>query len=199
MLRVKTMKNESDDLELQYRQSQQRTSAPSRIKRSVMKSSNSQEHSFSFLRFYRSALPLASACIVAVLVVGIVNYTSMFQPEPITAVNVELHDITSNVDDVSEYVIRKNEGYKVFLQNQRSMKVALSRSVTLEKLNGDWLFRDCDDALIKVSEKLVARMSEEMRIAPDVLSQLKIGDQVELAMNEDSIILGIELGKPAMC
>ena len=201
------MKDENQDLKHAYDARRQHSKAPSRIKREVMRQALNEEHSPSIAHIYKTWGPLASAALVLLVVVGLVQFDRNFSnmPNQHTAlISVELHGFSESKKDeiTSEYAVRKEHYFNAYQQATRSAQVATRRIATVQRAGENtgenenlWVLKDCNDTLIQLSEQLVAQLQKEARLH----SGVAVGSQVELALSSEGLILFIESGEDTMC
>lgn len=189
---------DQNDLEALYRKSSKRHPSPQHIKRAFTQKLIQKQTPFSFWSHYRSWFPLASAALVIVCIVGVIQYNNAFQGYPTqahTLIAIESHGFINEQSNFALYEQKRQFYLQAYLQKERSLDVVSTRYAIIQKAGDNWQLKDCNDALIQVSEVLISQLKTESRIGQDITE----GSQVELAFNKDGLILFIEQDKTAIC
>lgn len=189
---------DQNDLEALYRKSNERHRSPQHIKRAFTQKLTQKQTPFSFWSHYRSWFPLASAALVIVCIVGVIHYNNAYQVSPNqrhTLIAIESHGFIDAQSNIASYEQKRQFYLQAYLQKERPLEVVSTRYATIQNAEDNWQLKDCNDALIQVSEALISQLKTESRIAQNITE----GSQVELAFNKDGLILFIEQDKSAIC
>ena len=194
--------NELDKaLKQSYNNAKQRYPAPGRIKRAVLAEQKSQ---WQWHHFFTRAAQLPGkewyALTAAIGCVWIIYSLTLTPVEQTTASNlvalqVEYHGYEDEKPVVPDY----RESLKIYNREYASQIATLSqfysRSAVLVKHEGDWLFKDCQNLNITISNELVDDLRALQRIDPELVE----GTFVELAFDAQGRLINISPSTLARC
>lgn len=169
-----------------YQQRKRAHKAPSRIKKHVLlKAKRNARKSESSP--WMNAAALAATLIICVWFA--VN-VPVNEPSPDNVALVEFHSLSGEnksgdnpVDRVFEYAKLQKD-----FQNSRNKKLAPPQIAEIMTIDEDeWLLKTCNNELLRVSSELIASLSEQQLVTPDLNS----GEAVMLALNDEGYILDI--------
>lgn len=183
-----------------YKKSKRQYAAPSRIQRQVMREAEKQKPALPEW-FNRETLSMGAAAFVLAVLIVIYNMSDIMNtanPSHIVDVNIEFHAYEEERPsfDVGQYREQLTAYENSYRQQLTQLDVHSLRLARLEQVEDGWALSDCNDVSIKISDRLVEDLKSLNRISPG----LTVGDQVQLALNKDGLILGISYSKaPLTC
>lgn len=186
-----------DELECLYKASQSAHPAPKNIERKVQAHLRKKQKRSSIVETFNQWLPLASAVSVALFVAGLFWYqTKPASSFTQTIIDIEFHGFeASSQSPNSKYLVQKKRYLSDYMANKRSLEVASTRLVTIQSTDVKWVFKDCSNSLIQVSEQLMAQLEQESRIN----TNLAVGEHLEISLDRNGYILFLNETSAQMC
>jgi hypothetical protein len=182
-------RTEQDPLNQLYENRKRNIHAPGGIKRKMMyeakqASKGNAKHWFNRIQY--SAFALATLLLVGVVMVQQKQMLDIGTPMRYTS--VQLHTLPGQTAQDYSHISEKYRSHVQAYEQQQAILIAHhSKQAVLRMSPQGWEMQTCDNEMVAVSSELIARLTLDKLVTP----QLKSGDSVNIAFNQAGRIISI--------